>query len=139
MYPHKYAAQHPPRAAVIMAGSGQSVSYAEFEMRANRLAHLLRAEGLGHQDHYSIMMENNDRYLEACAAGERTGLYYTCINSFLTADELAYILENSESQILITSLSKLQVAQEAVAQCANVRKVLVVDALTDELPEGFTD
>lgn len=139
MYPHKYAAQHPQRAAFIMAGSGQSVSYAEFEMRANRLAHLLRAEGLGHQDHYSIMMENNDRYLEACAAGERTGLYYTCINSFLTADELAYILENSESQILITSLSKLQVAQEAVAQCANVRKVLVVDTSTSELPEGFTD
>jgi long-chain acyl-CoA synthetase len=139
MYPHKYAAQHPQRSAFIMASSGQSVSYAEFEMRANRLAHLLRAEGLGHQDHYSIMMENNDRYLEACAAGERTGLYYTCINSFLTADELAYILENSESQILITSLSKLQVAQEAVAQCANVRKVLVVDASTDELPEGFTD
>ena len=63
----------------------------------------------------------------------------TCINSFLTADELAYILENSESQILITSMSKLQVAQEAVAQCANVQKVLVVNAFTDELPEGFTD
>ena len=49
MYPHKYAAQHPQRAAFIMAGSGQSVSYAEFEMRANRLAHLLRAEGLDHR------------------------------------------------------------------------------------------
>ena len=139
MYSYKFAAQHPERAAFVMADSGQSVSYAEFEMRANRLAHFLRSEGLGQQDHYSIMMENNDRYLEACAAGERTGLYYTCVNSFLTADELAYILENSESQILITSMSKLQVAQEAVAQCANVRKVLVVNASTDELPEGFTD
>ena len=110
MYPHKFATQHPERAAFVMADSGQSVSYAEFEMRANRLAHFLRSEGLGRQDHYSIMMENNDRYLEACAAGERTGLYYTCVNSFLTADELAYILENSESQILITSMSKLQVS-----------------------------
>ena len=43
-------------------------------------------------------MENNSRYLEACGAGERSGLYYTCVNSYLTAGELAYILTNSESQ-----------------------------------------
>ena len=139
MYPDKYAAKNPERAAFIMASSGQSVSYAEFEMRANRMAHLLFAEGLGQRDHFSIMMENNDRYLEACAAGERTGLYYTCINSYLTADELAYILDNSESQILITSMLKLGVAIDAVAQSNKVRKVLVVDAGANQLPEGFED
>ncbi len=139
MYPDKYSAKNPERAAFIMASSGQSVSYAEFEMRANRMAHLLRAEGLGQRDHFSIMMENNDRYLEACAAGERTGLYYTCINSYLTADELAYILDNSESQILITSMLKLGVAIDAVAQSNRVRKVLVVDAGANQLPEGFED
>ena len=47
-------------------------------------------------------MENNDRYLEACAAGERAGLYYTRVNSCLTAPELAYILNNSTSKLLIT-------------------------------------
>ena len=103
------------------------------------MAHLLCAEGLGQRDHFSIMMENNDRYLEACAAGERTGLYYTCINSYLTADELAYILDNSESQILITSMLKLGVAIDAVAQSNKVRKVLVVDAGANQLPEGFED
>ena len=139
MYPDKYAAKNPERAAFIMASSGKFVSYAEFEMRANRMAHLLCAEGLGQRDHFSIMMENNDRYLEACAAGERTGLYYTCINSYLTADELAYILDNSESQILITSMLKLGVAIDAVAQSNKVRKVLVVDAGANQLPEGFED
>ena len=128
MYPNEYAITHPQRPAFIMASSGEAVSYAEFESRSNRLAHLLREEGLGHQDHYSIMMENNDRYLESCAAGERSGLYYTCINSFLTADELAYILTNSESQVLITSAAKLEVATAAAAQCPRITKVLVVDA-----------
>ena len=139
MYPSKYAAAHPDRAAFVMASTGESVSYAEFEARANKLTHLLQNEGLGRQDHYSIMMENNNRYLEACAAGERAGLYYTCINSFLTADELAYILDNSESQILITSMSKLEVAIDAVAQSSKVRKVLVVDADANKLPDGFED
>ena len=45
MYPDKYAAKNPERAAFIMASSGQSVSYAEFEMRANEwlTCYVLRA------------------------------------------------------------------------------------------------
>ena len=137
MYPNTDAADYAERAAFIMASTGETVTYAAFNARANRLAHLLRAEGLQHQDHYAIMMENNDRYMEACAAGERAGLYYTCVNSYLTADELAYILTNSESQILITSAAKLEVAQEAVAHCAAVKLVLVVGAAELELAEGL--
>ena len=128
MYPNKDSVNYGERAAFVMASTGETVTYAAFDARANRLAHLLRSAGLQHQDHYAIMMENNDRYMEACAAGERAGLYYTCVNSYLTADELAYILTNSESQILITSVAKLEVVQDAVAQCPAVRQVLVVDA-----------
>jgi len=127
MYPGEYASQHPDRAAFVMASTGESVSYREFEERSNRLAHLLRSHGLGRLDHYSIFMENNDRYLEACAAGERAGLYYTCVNSYLTSDELAYIVQNSDSQVLITSRSRLAVATEALAQCPAVTLMLVVD------------
>jgi long-subunit acyl-CoA synthetase (AMP-forming) len=42
-------------------------------------------------------------------------LYYTCVNSYLKADELAYILNNSESKVLITSTSRLAVARGAGA------------------------
>jgi len=127
MYAGDTHAQHPDRPAFIMAGTGESVSHAEFERRTNRLAHLLRAEGLRRLDHYAIFMENNNRYLECNGAGERAGLYYTCINSFLTAEELAYIVDNSESQLLITSIDKLPVARAALALCPRVRRCLVVD------------
>ena len=126
MYAGNRFAQHPDRVAFVMAGSGETVTYAEHERRTNRLAHLLRAEGLRRLDHYAIFMENNDRYLECNGAGERSGLYYTCINSYLTADEAAYIVDNSQSQVLITSLAKLPVAQAALARCPRVRRCLVV-------------
>ena len=113
MYPGPHARERAGQAAFVMASTGQSVSYAEYEARTNRLAHLLRARGLGRLDHYAIFMENNDRYLEACGAGERAGLYYTCVNSYLTAPELAYILNNSTSRLLITSRGCRQVALEA--------------------------
>ncbi len=117
-----------------MASTAETVTYAQFEERANRLAHYLRAQGLARLDHYSIFMENNARYLECCAAGERAGLYYTCVNSFLTADELAYILQNSESKLLITSRSRLEVARAALAQCPNVTRCLIVDGGADAAP-----
>ncbi|WP_119421677.1 AMP-binding protein [Desertibaculum subflavum] len=131
MYPGKQAKAHPERAAIIMASSGETIAYAELEARSNRLAHLLRGHGLGRLDHYSIFMENHARYIECCAAGERAGLYYTCVNSFLTVEELAYILENSQSRVLITSQAKRDVALGALALCPKVELCLVVDGPGD--------
>ncbi len=96
MYTGKHAYLRPLQPAFIMAGSGETVTYAELEARNNRLAHLFRNRGMKRRDHYAIFMENNSRYLESCGAGERSGLYFTCVNSFLTGSELAYILNNSE-------------------------------------------
>jgi long-chain acyl-CoA synthetase len=127
MYPGLHAKIRPWQPAFIMAQSGETVTYAELERRSNRLAHFLRAAGLGRLDHYAIFMENNARYVECCSAGERAGLYYTCVNSYLTPDEVAYILDNSESKILITSMAKREIALKAVAQCPRIERCLVVD------------
>ena len=131
MYTGKHAHLRPLQPAFIMANSGETVTYAELEARSNRLAHLFRQRGLKRLDHYAIFMENNSRYLEACGAGERSGLYYTCVNSYLTGGELAYIIANSESRILITSVAKLEVAREALMQCPKVELCIVVDGASE--------
>ena len=120
MFPGAHAAQRPDQPAILMAGSGEIVTYRELEARSNRLAHLLRAVGLNRLDHFAIFMENNARYIECCAAGERSGLYYTCIDSSLTARELAHIVNNSRSKALITSTAKRDVALAALGGCAEV-------------------
>ena len=127
MYPGIHAKSQPARPAFVMASTGETVTYAELDQRSNRLAHLLRANGLQRLDHYAIFMENNNRYLECCAAAVRAGLYYTCVNSYLTAEELAYILNNSESKVLITSRARKEVAAQALKLCPSVRLALVCD------------
>src|SRR5256885_2201475 len=47
VYPGMHARKRADQAAFVMASTGQSVSYAEYEARTNQLAHLLRARGLG--------------------------------------------------------------------------------------------
>ena len=127
MYTGTHAKLRPLQPAFIMAQSGEAVTYAELEARSNRLAHFLRGQGLKRGDHFSIFMENNSRYLECCGAGERSGLYFTCINSFLTASELVYILTNSQSKVLLTSKAKLGLAREALASCPDVKVCVVMD------------
>jgi long-chain acyl-CoA synthetase len=56
MYPGKHANTQPNNPAVIMAGqimgrTGETITYGELEARSNRLAHLLRARGLGRLGH----------------------------------------------------------------------------------------
>ncbi|MGB6399985.1 MAG: AMP-binding protein [Bradyrhizobium sp.] len=127
MYTGKHAHLRPLQPAFIMAATGETVTYRELDARCNRLAHLFRNRGLKRLDHYAIFMENNSRYLESCGAGERSGLYFTCVNSYLTAGELAYIVNNSCSRILITSVAKLEVAREALKQCPKVELCIVAD------------
>jgi long-chain acyl-CoA synthetase len=127
MYTGKHAHLRPLQPAFIMATSGEAVTYAELDARSNRLAHLFRKLGLKRLDHYAIFMENNSRYLEACGAGERSGLYYTCVNSYLTPGELAYVVNNSQSRVLITSVAKLDVAREALKECPRVELCIVAD------------
>jgi long-chain acyl-CoA synthetase len=127
MYPGTHAEARADQPAVVMAGSGEAISYRELDARANRLAHLLRSVGLKRLDHYAIFMENHPRFIECCSAGERSGLYYTCVNSYLTAPELAYILNNSLSKVLITSEAKRETALAALADCPRVKLCVVVD------------
>src|SRR6266446_7307231 len=134
MYPGQYAQERARQPAFIMVGSDEVVTYGELERRSNQLAHLLRRHGLERLDHFAIFMENNSRYLECCAAGERSGLYYTCINSCLTAEELAYVVNNSRSKALITSRARREVALQGIRQCPNVTLCLIVDGSGDEGP-----
>ena len=63
MFPGSFAATAPDRPAVIMATSGEVVTYAELDEEANRLSHVLRAAGLQPGDHVALCLENSARFL----------------------------------------------------------------------------
>ena len=117
-----------------MATSGQQLTFAEFEANANRLAHLYRDAGLRRGDHVAFFVDNHLRYFETMSAAERSGLYYTCINSYLTAEEVAYIVDDCDARLFITSAAKAEVAVAAAALTPKVETFLCIDATTDVGP-----
>jgi fatty-acyl-CoA synthase len=86
-----------------MGASGEVLTYRQVDERSNRLAHLLRHEGLVPRDHIAILMENNAEYLPVAWAAQRTGLYYTALNSHLRSAEVQYILDDCGATALVAT------------------------------------
>ncbi|MCX8497054.1 MAG: acyl-CoA synthetase [Akkermansiaceae bacterium] len=110
MYPAIHASVTPDKPAVLMAATGQQVSYAELEDRSLRLANWLRSIGLRRGDVIALIADNDARVFDIYWAAQRTGLYLTAVNYRLRADEIQYILENSGARVAFVG----DVSQEAI-------------------------
>jgi long-chain acyl-CoA synthetase len=127
VHPHLHARNQPDRPAVVMAESGETITYGELEMRANQGAQLFRALGLRSGDVIALFLENHPRYLEICWAAQRAGLYYTCISSALTAGEVDYILRDCGARLFITSPARAPVVEKLAPQLGDVH-LFTIDA-----------
>ena len=118
MHPFVHAAATPDKPAIIMAGSGATMSYAELEVRSNRMAHLLRSHGLKRGDTVALLMNNCLDYLAICWGAQRAGLVYVAMSTKLTADEAGYIISDSGAKLLVASASLGAVAAAAAPDLA---------------------
>jgi acyl-CoA synthetase (AMP-forming)/AMP-acid ligase II len=103
VHPGVHAASSPDKAAVILAGSGETLSYARLEDQSRRLAHLLAARGLATGDHVALLMENSTEYFTSVWAALRSGLYVTPINWHLGPGEAGYVVRDCGARALLTS------------------------------------
>ncbi len=103
LHPKAHAANRPDHPAVIMAGSGQRMTYREMDEAANRFARLLRARGLSAGDAFAVLLENRIEYFTLIWGSQRAGTMLVPVSTRLTAPEIVYILQDSEAKFLITS------------------------------------
>jgi fatty-acyl-CoA synthase len=131
MYIGDHARERPDHKAFIDAGTGEFLTFRDLDERSNRLAQFLYAQGLRRGDHIAIFMENHLRYTEVCWAAVRSGLYYTTINRYLTAEEAAYIVNDCGAKALVSSIARADVAGPLVALIPACALRLMVDGVID--------
>jgi len=103
MHPIRYVASTPDKPAIIMGQSGEVVTFAQLDARANRLANLFRGLGLATGDCIAYLVENHPLVIELAFAASRSGLFYVPISTRLKSDELAYVIENSGAKAFFTT------------------------------------
>ena len=133
MAPAFWAARQPDKVAVFEM-SGPTRTFGELNANANRIARLLRAEGLKPGDSVALLCPNRAEFVDVLFATQRCGLRMTPVNWHLTPEEIAYVIDNCEARALFADAA-VPGAAEAAAQCPGL--VLKV-AIGEPLP-GFLD
>ncbi|WAL49269.1 acyl-CoA synthetase [Rhodococcus pyridinivorans] len=110
MYPGAYLATTPTKPAVIMADTGDTVTFAELETNSIRIARHLHRLGLRRGDHIAVLATNTPRVFDTYWAAMRSGLYVTMVNWHLTAPEIAYIVADCGAKAVIVDATLAEVA-----------------------------
>jgi long-chain acyl-CoA synthetase len=129
VYPGTFAAKDSDKPALVMADTGETLTYGELEDRSVRLAHVLRDAGLRKGDAVALLSENDPIYLVAYWAALRSGLYLVAINFHLTAEEQAYILDDCGATVLLSSAGQAARAKEIADRAPKVTTRLRGDEL----------
>ncbi|WP_207849586.1 MULTISPECIES: non-ribosomal peptide synthetase [unclassified Pseudomonas] len=94
------AAQQPDATALVF--EGQRLSYAELNRRANRLAHHLRAQGVGAEVIVGIACERSFEMVVGLLAILKAGGAYVPLDPEYPRDRLSYMIEDSGIALLLT-------------------------------------
>ncbi|NHP15330.1 acyl-CoA synthetase [Rhodococcus sp. IC4_135] len=110
MYPGAYVATNPDKAAVIVAETGEAVTFSQLESNSIRIARVLHGLGLRRGDNLAVLATNNVQVFDIYWAAMRSGVYLTMVNWHLTAPEGAYIVEDCEAKVVIVDAALSELA-----------------------------
>ena len=89
-----------PEREALVCGE-RRLSFAEADVRANRLAHALAGRGVGAGDHVALYLRNGTEYLEGMLAAFKLRAVPVNVNYRYVEDELRYLLDNSDAKAVI--------------------------------------
>jgi benzoate-CoA ligase len=116
-----------------------SLSYAAVADRVRRVAGGLRALGLRREERVLLLMQDGADWPVSFLGAMYAGLVPVAVNTLLTADDYAYMLENSRAQAALVSGALLPPLSAAMVKCEHELKAVIVSRPIAPLHEGETD
>ena len=132
------AARHHGDAEIVsrrVEGDIHRYTYRDLSARAKRLANALDAMQLQLGERVASLAWNGYRHMEMYFGVSGSGRVLHTINPRLHTDQIAWVVNHAEDQVLCFDSSFLHLVQAVHAKCPTVKKwVALCDA--DKLPEG---
>ncbi len=126
------AAVYPDKLAVVHGSVRRT--WAQTYQRARRLASALEKRGIGLGDTVAVMLPNTPPMVEAHFGVPMSGAVLNALNTRLDADALAFMLDHSESKVVIVDREFSVVMRNAIAKSG--RKFIVIDVDDPEYTGG---
>ena len=106
--PEKFArgfwqvADTDPTALALREHDGREITFGALRDQVHAYAHAFRSRGLSTGGVVAVILANRIEFVAVYLACIESGLYFVPVNFHLTDREVAYILENSQAQLLVT-------------------------------------
>ena len=126
----------PDKAAFI--DDDGAVTYGEFDDRARRFAAALKERGVKREERALILMQDGADWPVAFLGAMLAGVIPVAVNTLLTADDLAYMLEHSRAQIAFVSGAVKPALKAALAKSDHEVHAIVVSRPAQPLEPGET-
>ena len=101
----------PDKPFLFSEADQRQFTYREFEAAVTRTARLLAGNGVDKGDVVSLLLPNSVEYIIAYFACWQIGALAGPINSLLKAQEIEYVISNSEARALLVNSDYLQIIE----------------------------
>jgi len=112
-------------------------SYGDFAKKVYRLAHGLKELGIGKGDFVHVLLENSPETLISYFAIQHLGAVAGPINGWWKADEVRYLLNDSQGKALIIGPQFLAILDEIRADCPDFKIVIEIGGVSKEEHVSF--
>jgi len=133
----EFAERHHGDSEIVsrrVEGDLHRYTYRDLAARSRQLANALDAEGLAQGDRVATLAWNGYRHMEIYFGVSGSGRVVHTVNPRLHPEQIAWIMNHAEDQILCFDLTFLPLVQAVYAKCPTVKKwVALCD--TDRLPQ----
>ncbi|WP_218508517.1 benzoate-CoA ligase family protein [Variovorax sp. dw_308] len=113
-----------------------TMTYGELEARARQLASALLAVGLQREDRVLLLQLDSSDWPVSFLGSLYAGVVPVAVNTLLTADDYAYMLDHSSAKAALVSGALLGVLQQAMAKAPHQVRQLFVSHPVGDLPAG---
>lgn len=128
------AAHRDPKAVALTYGK-HSLGYGELQAAVARFSSGLIGLGLQRGERVAIYLEKRFETVIASFGAPAAGGVFVPLNPLLKPEQVAYILRDCNVRVLVTSPERLALLEAVLAECHDLRQVVVLDA-EQTLPAG---
>jgi long-chain acyl-CoA synthetase len=117
----------PDKPFLFSEADGRVFSYADFDRAVSRAARRLAAGGIGKGDAVALLMANSAEYIIAYFACWKLGAVAGPVNSLLKADEVAFVISDSEAKAIMVNSEFLPMIESIRDQLPKLQAVIEFD------------
>jgi len=120
-------AEGDPGSPAVIVDDGATITYGELFERSQRVAALLHKAGLRRGDGVALVLPNRPEFFEITWGCQLSGLYYSAVNTHFTADEVTYVIGDSDAKAVFIDASMAELGSRITAVNGGVDVHICID------------